>query len=270
MTTTIDTIDVRVLRDELAYLEKRYPVGIVDEETGNIIELDDPKIEDNGLMTCYVASEDEYYYVSNEMTTIPNYDAKWIDHLCFKNEAGTLVLFQTYITEKYTSNAETKVETELPELPPPCFPKRIRKGDAYLSELFSTMREHTEYLPIFEKNEENLQPFTNILVPYRLGLNDNNIMIWKPEHVISGLTTLLLQEAGVFTEVTVSKDNTKVKAKSYDSNGVIQTYYCISLYRTPIDDSPDMLTINVARMCGDSMVFYPWFKRFEQTVKNQD
>lgn len=95
-------MNITLLRTELENLSEQYSVGLKN-ETGCFCYLNEPTIEDDGSLMCYIPSIDDYYYVSDEITRDKNYSGpQWIDHLYFKNENGNFILFKTYIIDKYT------------------------------------------------------------------------------------------------------------------------------------------------------------------------
>jgi hypothetical protein len=92
------TSNLKFLRDDLDYLvtTRGYAVGIC-MDNGNMNYLDELEIDDNGRLTCYLSQVDDYYYVSNKVTSTPNNQSNWIDHLYYKDECGRLSMFLTYV-----------------------------------------------------------------------------------------------------------------------------------------------------------------------------
>jgi hypothetical protein len=85
-------MNIQVLR---AVLSKFKSVGLKD-ETDYFNYLIEPAIEDDGSLVCYIPSEDDYYYVYDEITRDKNIHGKsWINHLYICNESGEYTLFKT-------------------------------------------------------------------------------------------------------------------------------------------------------------------------------
>lgn len=170
----------------------------------------------------------------------------------------------------FINTEEIKVDNESKEFihPPPGLPHRIRKGDVYDDKIFAEINRVFGYIPVLDDSS-----FTDILVPYRFGLYDFYNTKWTPDHVLDLLVKILSEDAVGFTSVTLSKDRTKVKAKLYtddDDENTLCLYYCVDIRRTPIErnevfmlEAPDMMTIRVRRLCGDSFEFYKWFDTFK-------
>ncbi len=99
----IMSYELQLLKDELHYLMtiKEYPFGIL-MDNGNLNYLQELEIDSRGYLTCYLPHIDDYYYVSKEITSLPDNSSNWIDHLYYRDEFDTLILFGKYIMDKYT------------------------------------------------------------------------------------------------------------------------------------------------------------------------
>lgn len=96
-------LDLKILRDELDYLAtiEECVFGIL-MDNGNVNYLSELEIDERGYLTCYLPHIDDYYYVSKDVTNLPDTSTNWIDHLYYKDENNVLTLFSKYIIDKYT------------------------------------------------------------------------------------------------------------------------------------------------------------------------
>jgi hypothetical protein len=96
-------LDLHILRSELDYLAtiEECAFGIL-MDNGNMNYLQELEIDSRGYLTCYMPHVDDYYYVSKEVTVLPDNFSNWIDYLYYKDEHDKLTLFSKYIIDKYT------------------------------------------------------------------------------------------------------------------------------------------------------------------------
>ena len=94
--------DLKILKDELYYLStiKDYPFGIL-MDNGNMNYLQELEIDSLGFLTCYLRHIDDYHYVAQKVTSLPDKSSNWIEHLYYKDECDVITLFGKYIMEKY-------------------------------------------------------------------------------------------------------------------------------------------------------------------------
>jgi hypothetical protein len=89
--------NIAILRRELEWLVSNYSVGVGPHFT----ELEELEILDDGRLTCYIRGVDDYYYVSDRVTRDHSPSRpSWIDHLCYKNETGEVILFKEHIANR--------------------------------------------------------------------------------------------------------------------------------------------------------------------------
>ena len=91
-----------LLKSEIAYLTvtMEYPCGYSREHEGRefIYELFDLTIDKDGYLLCYLSHIGDYYYVSDELTALPNKNSsKWIDYIYYRDKHGEIISFKTHM-----------------------------------------------------------------------------------------------------------------------------------------------------------------------------
>ena len=94
---TYVTANISMLRRVLSEAISGFVVGITN-PNGILLELEELEINDNGSLTCYLRSEDDYYYVSDIIRRDHEPDSpSWITTILLKSRSGSYTRFEDFV-----------------------------------------------------------------------------------------------------------------------------------------------------------------------------